>query len=180
MSFLSRFFGFAGSDKNRLAIEALHEQVVLAARQEGFYMQYGIEDVFDSRFETFLLMVTLVLRRLYRLPAPAAEVAQDLVDTMIRHFDITLRQEGIGDVAVPKRIKKYAQAFAGRFSAYNGALDAADDTSMRASLTRNLGESVAADRLMRFILATESQFKACDLAVFTDGKVPFPNPVEVE
>ena len=180
MRFLYKLLGLATLDRNRQVLDDLHEKVVLATRQEAFYALYGIQDTFDGRFETLLLLMTLVLRRLRALPVPGPEVAQNLVDTMIHNFDITLRQEGIGDVAVPKRIKKYAQAYAGRYSAYSAALDAKDDVHLSTSLTRNLGEALDVARMIRFVRQTENSFETCDLPVFTDGEIPFPDASTVD
>ncbi len=179
MRFLYKLLGLAKPDRNRQVIDRLHEKVVLATRQEAFYELYGVQDTFDGRFETLLVLMTLVLRRLRALPAPGPEVAQELVDTMIRNFDITLRQEGIGDVSVPKRIKKYAQAFAGRYSAYSAALDAKDDVQLSTSLTRNLGKALNVARMMSYVHYTETRFETCDLSIFTDGDVPFPDASKV-
>jgi len=184
---ISNLLGFGGNHRNRLLMDGLHAQIVAAVRQVPFYAEYGVADTFDGRFELFCLLGTLVLRRLERLPAPGPDVAQDLTDAVVRHLDIILRQEGIGDVAVPKRIKKYAKAFAGRNAAYAAALDQGDDAALEKSLLRNLAgvygpEFVArfeTQRMVLYIKATQLAFETADLAIFTDGQVPFPDAAQV-
>lgn len=180
MGWMQQLFGPTRASRNRKMMDALHGQLVQATRQDVFYTQYGVADTFDGRFETLLLMASLVLMRLNALPAPAPEAGQELVDTMMRHFDITLRQEGVGDVTVPKRLKKYAQALAGRYSAYAAAIESNDEAKLQESLARNLGEGVNVVRLSHYVFAAHSAFATCDLAVFTDGHVPFPQAAEVE
>jgi cytochrome b pre-mRNA-processing protein 3 len=63
-----------------------------------------------------------VLRRLRELPAPAADLAQELVDACFAYLELGFRNGGISDIAVPKRMKKIAQSFFGRVQAYEAAL----------------------------------------------------------
>ena len=129
----------------------------------------------------------MVLQRLTKLPAPGPDVAQDLTDSVVRHLEIILRQEGIGDVAVPKRIKKYIQSFYGRNIAYMSACSAHDEQSLLQSLTRNLSDEAkageenafAALRMLHYVQATIRALENVELAVFTDGQVPFPDPAQV-
>ena len=184
---LLKAFGLV-SDPNQQLIDQLHAQIVIAARQPEFFLVYGVRDDFDGRFELFCLLCSLVLQRLNQLPAPGAAVAQDLTDAVIRHLEIILRQEGIGDVAVPKRIKKYAMSFSGRSAAYLSARAAGDNLQFCESLTRNFnsGEAgaslnhFAVERMLRYVQATETAFATQELGVFTDGQVPFPDAAHIE
>ena len=45
---------------------------------------------------------------------------------------------GVGDTAVPKRMKKLGEAFYGRAHAYDAALDAGDEDALAAALGRNV------------------------------------------
>lgn len=49
-----------------------------------------------------------------------------------------MRELGIGDQGVPKRMKKFAGMFYGRLEAYAAALDASDATALAAALARNI------------------------------------------
>ncbi len=53
-------------------------------------------------------------------------------------MDHSLRELGIGDQGVPKRMKKLARMFYGRVAAYGEALDADDPAALAAALTRNI------------------------------------------
>jgi len=169
---------------NQQLIDQLHAQIVRAARQPEFYISYGVSDDFDKRFELFCLLSALVLQKLNSLAAPGPHVAQDLTDAVVRHLDIILRQEGVGDVSVPKRIKKYIKSFSGRVAAYMNACAAKDEQALLESLIRNFttpeANPFAATRMLHYVQATLIGFAELDLAVFTDGHVPFPDPAQVK
>ena len=106
--------GFFRKDPRREAIETLYGRIAAASREPGLYLDLGVPDTVEGRFEAVTLHVILVLRRLGGLPGPADEVAQDLVDCFFRHLDASLRELAVGDLAVPKRMNKLGEAFAGR------------------------------------------------------------------
>src|SRR5690606_28902601 len=105
---------FFGRRRRRDAVDSLYFRVAGAARSDALFERLGIPDTFEGRYEALILHLLLILRRLKRLPDPAADVAQDLVDAAFRELDRSLRELGVGDTSVPKRIKSLAQAFYGR------------------------------------------------------------------
>ena len=131
---LSRMFTARRPD----VLAALYGDIVATSRTPIAYTHYGVRDDFEGRFERLTLIMTLVLRRLRALPAPATEIAQELVDRFFAELDTGLRLAGISDIAVPKRIKKLAQGFYGRAEAYTAALDGGDEMALRIALSRNL------------------------------------------
>lgn len=120
------------------ALTPLYGDIVARARLPRAYLEFGVRDDFEGRFERLCLITTLVLRRLRELPKPAAEIAQKLVDRLFADLDDGLRRAGIGDLSVPKRMKKLAQGFYGRAEAYTAALDGKDNQALRLALSRNL------------------------------------------
>ena len=162
----------------RRMLDRLYGAIVAAARAPAFYRDLGVPDSFEGRFELVTLHAVLVLRALHPRPAPAGDLAQDLVDTMFKHLDHSLREAGTGDLAVPKRMRRIAEGFYGRARAYEDAL--ADPEALGLALGRNvLGEDVAgpaAPRLAAYPLAAAARLDRADLAAFTDGAPPFPDP----
>lgn len=123
--------------------KAAHElYLVLAgqARQPVFYRDGGVPDGLDGRFDMLALHLFLVLRRLSRDKGFAAEteLAQQLFDVMFGDMDRSLREMGVGDLTVGKRIRAMTEAFYGRVSAYDSGLQAADDAQLADALARNL------------------------------------------
>jgi cytochrome b pre-mRNA-processing protein 3 len=137
-------------------IDALHQRVDDAARDPALYVQLGVPDTIGGRFDSVALHVVLLLRRLRRLPAPAGDVAQELVDSLFRHLDASLREMGVGDMGVPKRMKRLAQAFYARAAAYDAVLDSGDEGRLAAVLAEHFGAPEALRALARYTLAAEA------------------------
>lgn len=161
---------------NRAVIDQIHGRIVAAARQSALYADYGVPDTLEGRTELVILHAMLVLRALRHAAAPGPDMAQDLSNAVFRHFDADLREMGVGDVTVPKRIKSLAGDFVGRCAAYEAALAGADRCALELALTRNIyvpGNGNAA-RLARYVLACAAQLAqmspeaiAGDQALFT-------------
>lgn len=161
--------------RNRLQpIERLHDSIAALSRDPGLFTRHGIADTFEGRFELLALHLALVLRRLAELPAPAADVAQDLTDLAFRRLDQGLREIGIGDVAVPRRMKALARAFYGRASAYHKALDSQDLKIMAEALRRNVfaGGEGDAEGLAFRVSKTAQRLEALDLDAILGADFP--------
>lgn len=164
-------------DPRRTTIARLYERVATASREPGLYASLGIPDTLEGRFESLSLHVILVLRALRGLPAPADDVAKDLTDAFFRDMDASLREMGIGDTVVPKRMKKLAAAFYGRAQAYDGPLNAADEEALAAALGRNAqGADAPAAALARYALAADRVLKTADLDSMLETGPVFPKP----
>lgn len=107
-----------------------------ASRRPAFYGAGRVEDTLEGRFEFMTLNGALALIRLQADPA-LAPLAQAFTDQLFRQFDAGLRELGIGDTSVPKRMHKLAASFYGRLQAYGPALAAGDIDALRAAIGRN-------------------------------------------
>ena len=132
-----RIFGSA-SAANRKITDALYEQIVAAARQPLLYAEWNVPDTPLGRFEMIALHVFLVLHRLRGEAGDAADVAQNLTDAFFADVEHSIRELGIGDLGVPKRMKKLARMFYGRAVSYGEAIDSGDRASLAAALARNV------------------------------------------
>jgi cytochrome b pre-mRNA-processing protein 3 len=169
-------FPFFHRAANRRLIDRLHGEIVAAARNRVLFTEYAIEDTFEGRFEAVTLHAALVLRRLNAMAPPAPEIAQDLADALFRHFELALREMGVGDITVPKRMKGFAEAFVGRGAAYDLALSK-DETALAAALARNAyADHASPDRLARYVGAADRALATAPLEAFTIGPIPFPEP----
>ena len=125
------------SNSVRDAAERAYGRVVEQARRPGFFVDCGVPDTLDGRFELICLHAFLYLHRLKREEKRAAPLGQRFFDTMFADFDRSLREMGTGDLSVGREIKGMAEAFYGRIAAYEEGL-AGDDPVLRAALARNL------------------------------------------
>jgi cytochrome b pre-mRNA-processing protein 3 len=107
------------------------------ALRPGFFGPGRAADSVDGRFEVAALHASLVFVRLER-EAALAPLGQAFADTLFRRFDAGLREAGVGDLSVPKRMRKLAQAFYGRLGAYSAALAAGDEGALAQALLRNM------------------------------------------
>jgi cytochrome b pre-mRNA-processing protein 3 len=149
-------FGLFRKDPRRDSVLSLYARAADASRAPWFYLAAGVPDTVEGRIESLTLHALLVMRRLKGLPDPAPDVAQEFVDTLFLHVDHGLRELGVGDQVVPKRMKKIAQNFYGRVQAYAGPLDAGDSVQLASALERNI-PGVASAVLIPYLLAAESR-----------------------
>lgn len=160
---LKAWLGFGRRKGREIPVERLYGAVVAASRHPALYEIHGLPDTLDGRFESLVLHGLVVLRRLRALPAPAQDVAQDLVDAVFAHLEIAMRESGIGDFGVPKRMKKLGTGFYDRLTAYEAALDAGPD-ALAAALGDRLGLPDGLGSFAREIVAAEARLATCDLA----------------
>lgn len=134
-----RIFGRSEREQEAYAI---YGALVSQARSPALYLNAGVPDTLEGRFEMVALHAFLVLRRLRKVEAPDVEVAktlgQKVFDLLFDDMDQTLREIGISDLKVGKEIKSMASAFYGRIEAYDAGLDAEDESVLPAALRRNV------------------------------------------
>jgi cytochrome b pre-mRNA-processing protein 3 len=170
-------FSLFRKDPRRTIIATLYKKVATASREPGLYASLGIPDTVEGRFEALSLHMILVLRALREMPPPADEVAKDLTDAFFRDMDASLREMGVGDTVVPKRMKKIAESFYGRAQAYDGPLNASDEADLALSLGRNAyGAEAPATALARYALAADRELKTVSLDVLLETGPVFPRP----
>ena len=156
--------GLFRRNPRREVIETLYQRIAAASRAPFLYVDLGIPDTVEGRFEAVTLHMTLVLRRLRQLPGPADQVAQDLVDCFFRHLDASLRELAVGDLAVPRRMKALGEAFNGRSRAYDEALNEPDGDGLARALARNvLGIAEPAHGLASYVRESEAELTFLDL-----------------
>ena len=135
---------FSKSRRER-AVAALYGRIVERARDPAFFTEGGVPDTLEGRFELIALHAGLVMRRLGREPR-AAEFNQALFDFLFADLDLNLREMGVGDMGVGKKVKSFAEHFMGRLRAYDEALSAgAGPDALAAALDRNLFGSTLPD-----------------------------------
>ncbi|TNE25520.1 MAG: hypothetical protein EP349_10515 [Alphaproteobacteria bacterium] len=146
-------------------VQLLYNEIVNAARRPEFYSDWQVPDTVEGRFEMLVLHIFFVLRRLQEektsdgIENPQAEnFSQQLFDHMFLDMDRSLREQGVGDLGVPKRIRKMAKAFYGRVFAYENGLK---DGTLTDALQRNVydGADVAEKSPAALARYAEKQYK---------------------
>jgi cytochrome b pre-mRNA-processing protein 3 len=159
-------------------IAALYGMIVAQARAPAFYQTYGVPDTVNGRLEMVMLHAVLLLRRLEHEAAPLRALGQGVFDRFCRDMDDSMREMGVGDLAVPRRMRRIGAAFYGRQAAYRAALEAPDERALAAALERNVFAGAAggdaAFRLAAYMREAARRLAAQD--GFERGELVFPDP----
>jgi cytochrome b pre-mRNA-processing protein 3 len=155
----------------------LYGAIVAQARNPVLYADFGVPDTVSGRFEMVVLHTGLVLDRLQREGEAGKAAGQKVFDLYCRDMDQSLRELGIGDLGVPKRMKKMAEAFYGRAAVYGAAVAAKDKVLLAEALTRNAfagGKSAGGEiPLADYVLASAERLNAVSLL---EEPLAFANP----
>ena len=151
--------------------------IVTQAREPSFYRDMGVPDTVNGRFDLLVLHLWMVLRRL-KLVEGGADLCQALFDRFCDDMDANLREMGVGDLTVPKRMQAFGEAFYGRTAAYDLAL-AAGEGLLAQALCRNIlnGEGIEnARRLAVYAEAAISVLAGLDETALLSASWRFPSP----
>jgi len=118
------------------AARRLYLRVAEAARRPELFERFGVPDTLDGRFDALALHVWMAIDRL-RAEPDGADRAQALFDAVMAHLDLTLREIGVQDLGVGRRIKVMADGLHGRSLAYRAALAGDGPEPFRETLRRN-------------------------------------------
>lgn len=147
MSLISRLLG--KRTDTREAARPLWHRVVEIAREKPWYAQGGIADTVAGRFDAVTMVLSLVMLRMERDKATddaLIEPSVRLTELFVEDMDGQLRQSGVGDLGVGKRMGRLVSVLGGRIGALRDALRNPDDAELIAVLDRNVTLADGADR----------------------------------
>jgi cytochrome b pre-mRNA-processing protein 3 len=165
----------------RGTIEAIYGMIVTQAREPLFYRDLGVPDSVNGRFELLVLHLWMVLQRLKAIEG-GADLAQALFDRFCDDMDANLREMGVGDLTVPKRMQAFGEAFYGRAAAYDLALSAGREPLAQA-LCKNIlnGEGLAdARQLALYAEVAIASLARQDEATLRNASWKFPSPAPLD
>ena len=142
MSLFNRLLG--RPDPGQEQIRPLWHKVVELARDPDWYARGGVADTVPGRFDAITLVLALVMRRMDGQPELRAPSAR-LTELFVSDMDGQLRQSGVGDLAMAKRMGKLMSVLAGRMEALEQALAQQDDAELVAVIERNVTLNDGAD-----------------------------------
>ena len=135
MSLLGKLFGHKQDD--RAVARPLWHRSVEIAREKEWYRDCGVADTVAGRFDMITLILSVVLIRMER-DAELIEPSVRLTELFVEDMDGQLRESGVGDVVVGKRVGKLMSVLGGRLGAYRDGLRSSDETVMADAVTRNV------------------------------------------
>ncbi len=182
--------------KDEHIAQALYETALEASLNPVFYNKYGVPDSFDGRFDLLLIHVFFILRKLQG-QGDYDEFAQILFDVVFRNMDQTLREMGIGDMGIPKHMRRMMTAFNGRMHSYQMAIDpkslkdknieGVKETTLEEALRRNLFGTLSdkeidngtIEKICAYIHANLELRSDADILKIRSGQIQFVEPEEV-
>jgi cytochrome b pre-mRNA-processing protein 3 len=164
----------------RGTIEVIYGMIVAQAREPLFYRDLGVPDTVNGRFDLLILHLWMVLRRLRSMP-DGVKRCQALFDHFCNDMDANLRELGVGDLTVPKRMQAFGEAFYGRSAAYDQAL-AEGPEPLAQAVCKNIlnGDGIdRARRLANYAAATMAVLEGLDETALCNGSWCFPLPMQM-
>jgi cytochrome b pre-mRNA-processing protein 3 len=153
----------------------LYEAIVAAARHVRFYEDMAVADTIDGRFDMIVLHLFLVLNRLKG--EGVEEIRQRLTDEFFADMDRSLRELGVSDVAVGKKVRRIAESYYGRVMAYDRAL-AVGPSALEEAISRNVypeGASGESTRAMTgYFIEAVNRLASTPVKQILLGEVRFP------
>ena len=129
---------FRKRKQNQSIVDRQYASLTSGARDPFFYTDLGVPDTVMGRFEMLSIAMILFFRRTAKSEVSGQELAQEIIDAFFQDIDHSIRELGIGDPSVPKRMKKLAGMFYGRLESYAAALDGMDRDALALALARNI------------------------------------------
>ncbi|MBB4241661.1 hypothetical protein GGD54_002386 [Rhizobium tropici] len=175
---------FRKRNHNQIIVVRQYETLTFMARQPVFYTDYNVPDTVMGRFELLSVMMILFFRRTRSSATSGQELAQEIVDAFFEDIDYSIRELGIGDNSVPKRMKKLAGMFYGRLESYASAMDVDDRAALAVALQRNIypkaNEAAASmSALADWMLVAEAHLATVAEDQIATGSATLPVPDKV-
>ncbi len=166
------------------SIASLYGMIVAQARLPCFYRDYAVPDTVNGRFELIVLHLALFLRRLKGESEKIRALGQGIFDRFCGDMDDNLREIGIGDLAIPKEMRRIGDAFYGRAQAYEAALASMDERALIAAVARNIFDNAStppagAGALAAYVQAAVNHLTLQADEAFIRGELSFPDPAGI-
>ncbi|MGZ8408195.1 MAG: ubiquinol-cytochrome C chaperone family protein [Caulobacteraceae bacterium] len=161
-----------------VAGQALYLSIAAQARRPELYSGLGAPDTFEGRFELYVLHFVLLHRRLLALGPKGGTIAQAVFDAFVRGMDDSLRERGVGDTTVPKKMKLLVSALYGRMRAYGAAIEASDQAALAEALDGAIpGTPDGAAGLAAYALRAAAVLRDNTDEALTAGTASWPEPL---
>ena len=166
--------------RSRDAEHKVYCEIVAQARQPAFYTDFLVPDTIDGRFDLIVAHAVLYFRRMRVEGKKVSEFTQDVFDLFFQDMDASLREMGVSDTRVPKKVKVMGEAFYGRADVYIPAIDSENVDELSEALGRNIypdsPEPVAQTRLAYYILEAAKRLGEQPTQELMTGKLDWPDP----
>jgi cytochrome b pre-mRNA-processing protein 3 len=155
-------------------VYAVYNAIVAQSRRPHFYAEWGVPDTVTGRFDLISLHLALLFRRLRSEDQATRDFSQAVFDLFFKDMDRSLREMGVGDLSIAKRIQKMGNLFFGLLANINGAMDSGDIRALEAVLARNIFAGIAdpaTDKLAAYMLAEAEVLAAQPASAIVSGNL---------
>ncbi len=172
--------GLFGRNRAARIGPAVYGAIVTESRNPALYKALAVPDTVSGRFEMVVLHLFLVLHRLRDGGPEEAAVGQSMFDFFCTQMDRSLREMGVGDLGVAKRMRQVGEAFYGRTQVYHGCVERHDEAGLADALARNVfkdpGKRDVALPLARYALGAADRFANTPPPALVSENLSFPDP----
>ena len=170
--------------RNRQIVDQLWDQVVASARDPARFVEGGLPDTLEGRFESLSLEMIVLLNRCAAEPR-LKDLSQDLVDRFMTDLDHSMREIGISYLAVPKRMRRFAARFYTRVRDCEPAVAQGSEAKLAEALARTVlleaegGRPDAASSLAHHMMTQRARYAALPVEDILAGRLLEPPMTEV-
>lgn len=173
-SLIRRFF--AGKGELRSKAEALADSVMAVARRPGFYTAGLADDTLEGRFAMVALHGALVIRPLRKMGPEGFQLAEKMGERLFDRFDYALREEGVGDHSIARRMRKLGEEFYGLAGAIDEALESGEGAAVESALVRNGLGGASPGRLATYVRDADARLAGMLPQSLMSGDIDWPEP----
>ncbi|HFB2048614.1 MAG: hypothetical protein HRT83_04685 [Hyphomicrobiaceae bacterium] len=158
----------------------IYGTIVEQIRNPIFYVRYGVQDTIVGRYELLVLHIAIILAIL-RLYEPAnGPLSRGIVEAFVTDMDDNMREMGIGDMSVPRQVKKVSAGLLERSRDYIKSLQDNNELVLGSHLVQHLGNNnkeLEITGLTRYVIATYNELSKNpkDIAKLVKS---FPDPTD--
>ena len=119
-------------------IPNVYNQIILQSRKKSLFLKFNIPDTIDGRFNFIIIHISLVIKQLRLDKKIGNRLVQILLDMMLSDMDLSLREMGVGDTGIEKRVMSMANAYLARYNEYHYSLLKVSDSNLKEVLIKNI------------------------------------------
>lgn len=160
INYFKKIFNLDSDYRNSIK---LYRSLTLLSRNKKFYNDLNIPDTIDGRFETLSIILFLFFKRINDIKS-LQNINQNIANIVIADLDQSIREMGVGDMGIIKRIKNMGKSMWGRFYVYNK--DWGNEDNFKKSLIKNVYRKNTntnicddADKLYLYIVEIDDKLK---------------------
>lgn len=171
--------GFKARQSKQLQAAEIYGAVVTQARNPAFFAEAGVPDTPEGRFEVIVLHLYMLLERLRDVGEPGVEPSRMLIEHLVVDMDDQMREMGVGDLTVPKKVRRAARMLFERTEDYRAALAEPGNAALEAALGRAFPSSAslgATGRMAVYVREAAAHLAGCEGEALLAGRVTYPPP----